>query len=209
MMTAKTGQTDLEAAVDCLRRGGVIALPTDTLYALAADARDSDAVRRVYRIKGREDGKPLPLFVPDLETAARYAVLTDAARRLATRFWPGALTIVCMKQPGFDSEALAGGDTVALRVPDYATALEVLRALGGPVTGTSANRSGGPDPDTADEVRRQLGDEVDLVLDAGACPGGVSSTIIDCSGDTPRILRHGAIPEADVFTALQQEAPSP
>ena len=208
MTTAKTGQTaDLEAAVDCLRGGGVIALPTDTLYALACDARDAAAVRRVYRIKGREDGKPLPLFVSDLDVAGRYAVLNDTARRFAARFWPGALTIVCKKQPDFESEALAGGETVALRVPDHPLALEVLRGLGGPITGTSANRSGGPDPDTAEEVRRQLGDEVDLVVDAGACPGGVSSTIVDCTGEAVRILRHGAIPEDEVLAVLKEASP--
>jgi L-threonylcarbamoyladenylate synthase len=204
MTTAKTGQTaDLEAAVDCLREGGVIGLPTDTLYALAADARDPTAVRRVYQIKGREDGKPLPIFVPDLDVAAHYAVLTEAAIALARRYWPGALTIVCQKHPAFDSEALAGGQTVALRVPDHQLALHVLRALGGPITGTSANRSGGPDPDTAAEVRRQLGDEVDLVVDAGRCAGGVSSTIVDCTGDPIRILRHGAIPEAEILAVLE------
>jgi len=208
MTTAKTGQTaDLEAAVDCLRGGGVIALPTDTLYALACDARDAAAVRRVYRIKGREDGKPLPLFVSDLDVAGRYAVLNDTARRFAARFWPGALTIVCKKQPDFESEALAGGETVALRVPDHPLALEVLRGLGGPITGTSANRSGGPDPDTAEEVRRQLGDEVDLVVDAGACPGGASSTIVDCTGEAVRILRHGAIPEDEVLAVLKEASP--
>ena len=156
-----------------LQRGGVIAMPTDTLYALASDARDAEAVARVYAIKGREDGKPLPLFVADVAMAERYAVVSEMARSLAERFWPGALTLVLRKRDDFESAALAGGETVALRVPDHPMARAVIEALDGPVTATSANRSGGLDPVAAEDVRSQLGDEVDIVIDAGACPVGV------------------------------------
>jgi L-threonylcarbamoyladenylate synthase len=194
----------VEMAVGALQNGGVVAMPTDTLYALTADARDAAAVARVYAIKGREDGKPLPLFVSGIEMAARYAVVSEMARRLASRFWPGALTVVLRKRSDFDSAALAGGETVALRVPDSSIARAVVEALDGPVTATSANRSGGPDPISADDVRSQLGGEVDVVLDAGACPVGVSSTIVDCTGETPKILRQGAISEVDINTALSQ-----
>jgi L-threonylcarbamoyladenylate synthase len=135
--------------------------------------------------------------------AARYALLSENALRLAERFWPGALTIVVNKQPDFISQALASGDTAALRVPDNVMALAVIEALDGPVTGTSANRSGGPDPASADEVRRQLGDEVDMIVDGGACPVGVSSTIVDCTGDEPRTLRVGALSEDTIRDALR------
>jgi L-threonylcarbamoyladenylate synthase len=172
------------------------------LYALAATALDAAAVQRVFDIKGREAGKPLPLFVAGVAMAERIAILTDEARRLAELFWPGALTIVVRKQPHFDSDALAGGETVALRAPDQALALQVLRALDQPITGTSANLSGGPDPDTAEEVERQLGDKVDLIVDAGACRVGISSTIIDCTSPEFRILRHGAIDEVQVREVL-------
>ncbi len=192
---------NLTDAVATLRAGSVIAMPTDTLYALAADARDAEAVRRVYRIKGREEGKPLPLFVADLAMAECYGVFNEGARRLAMRFWPGALTLVVARRPGFESEALAGGETVALRVPDDALALAVVRGLDGPVTATSANRSGGGDPVSAEDVRRELGDEVDRIVDAGVCPVGVSSTIVDCTGDAPRVLRQGAIDEGAVRDA--------
>jgi len=184
---------DVEKAVSVLREGGVIALPTDTLYALAASALDAGAVERVYAIKGREGGKPLPLFVSGLEMAERYARLNAMARALAERFWPGALTLVLAKRDGFESEALAGGDTVALRAPADETALAVLHGLDAPITATSANRSGGPDPVSADDVRAQLGDAVDMVLDAGPCVVGVSSTIVDCTRPEPVILRRGAI----------------
>src|SRR3972149_96326 len=143
----------IEKAVSVLRSGGVIALPTDTLYALAAAARDAEAVRRVFAIKGREGAKPLPLFVSDLAMAERGAVFLPTAHRLAERFWPGPLTIALPRQPAFESEALAGGDTVALRAPDHEAALAVIAALATPVTATSANRSGGRDPITPSSWR--------------------------------------------------------
>jgi L-threonylcarbamoyladenylate synthase len=172
------------------------------LYALAADALHAGAVKRVYAVKGREDGKPLPLFVSDIVMAERFAMLNGMARRLATRFWPGALTIVLTRRGNLTSEALAGGDTVALRAPDHPTVLTILDLVDGPLTGTSANRSGGPDPVSADEVRSQLGGEVDFVLDGGVCAGGVASTIVDCTGDEPKILRAGAVSEAEIRAAL-------
>jgi L-threonylcarbamoyladenylate synthase len=201
-MAAPVSGEVIEKAVSALKRGGLVALPTDTLYALAAAARDDDAVGRLLATKGRDDGKPLPLFVSDLAMAEAIAVVTPGAATLARRFWPGALTIVLNKRPGFDSLALAGGETVALRVPDQETARAVIAAAGSPITGTSANRSGGPDPVTAEEVGRQLGAEVDVVIDEGPCPVGVASTIVDLTGDDLRILRRGAINEAAIRAAL-------
>jgi L-threonylcarbamoyladenylate synthase len=173
------------------------------LYALTAAADDASAVRRVFAIKGREQGHPLPLFVSGVEMAQRIAVLDATAGRLASRFWPGQLTIVVPKREEYDSEALAGSATAGLRVPDNEVARAVIEALDAPVTGTSANISGGPDPVSADEVRRQLGDRVDLILDAGLCEHGVASTIVDCSGAEPVILRQGAIPAEQIFAALE------
>lgn len=195
-------EKQIDEAIDVLRNGGVIAMPTDTLYALAAAASDADAVRRVFEIKGREGRRALPLFVTGVEMAERIGVLTASATRLAERFWPGQLTIVVEKEPAFESEALAGGDTVALRAPDHEVALAVVRGLDGAVTGTSANLTGGPDPDSADEVRRQIGDKVDLILDGGHCEVGIASTIVDCTGEEPRILRDGAVSRDAIAEAL-------
>ena len=178
-------------------------MPTDTLYALTARARDAAAVRRVFEIKGRNDGKPMPLFVSDLAMARRFGEFSDTASKLAERFWPGALTVVVRRQDGFESDALAGGDTVALRAPDNAIALAVIAGTGEPVTGTSANLSGGPDPVSADEVRRQIGDKLDVILDAGRAEGGVASTIVDCTAEPPAILREGALSGAEIFDALK------
>jgi L-threonylcarbamoyladenylate synthase len=188
----------IDAAVVRLREGAVIAFPTDTLYALGADATNRVAVARVFEIKGREGAKPLPLFVSGLDMAAAIAEVTPVARRLAERYWPGALTIVLRKRPDFESEALVGGATVALRVPNHEIALRLVTALDRPVIATSANLSGGPDPVSADEVRRQLDGRVDLILDGGPCAVGVSSTIVDCSGEQPRVLREGAIPTTEI-----------
>lgn len=202
-MTIPAALDQVGKAVSVLQNGGVISMPTDTLYALTAAADDASAVRRVFEIKGRQEGRPLPLFVSGLEMAQRIAEVNQTAARLASRFWPGQLTIVVPKLQTYESEALAGSATVGLRVPDNEIARAVVEALDAPVTGTSANLSGGPDPVSADEVRSQLGDRVDLILDAGPCAHGVGSTIVDCSGDQPAILREGAISSDRVFAALR------
>jgi L-threonylcarbamoyladenylate synthase len=193
-------------AVRKLKEGGVVAFPTDTLYALGADATNPNAIERVFGIKGREAGKPLPLFVSGGEMARRYARLTPDAEALARRYWPGALTLVLERRPGFESAALAGGDTMALRAPDHEVALALVEGLDRPVTGTSANLAGGPDPVTAHDVIEALGDRVDLVLDGGACPRGQPSTIVDCTSSPPRVLREGAISAAEIAAALGSPA---
>jgi L-threonylcarbamoyladenylate synthase len=130
-------------------------------------------------------------------------VLNASARKLASRFWPGQLTVVVPKREDYDSEALAGSLTVGLRVPDNAVAQAVIEGLGAPVTGTSANMSGGPDPVTADEVQHQLGKRVDLILDAGRCDHGIASTVVDCTGAVPVILRQGAVAAEQILAALK------
>jgi L-threonylcarbamoyladenylate synthase len=161
-------------------------------------------VRRVFAVKGRQEGRPLPLFVRDVAMAERLGVLDEKARRLAARFWPGQLTIVVAKREDYDSEALAGGTTIGLRVPDNGIALAVIEGVDDALTGTSANLTGGPDPVSAEEVHRQIGDGLDMVLDAGPAVVGVASTIVDCTGPEPRILRQGAISEQAVLEALKE-----
>jgi L-threonylcarbamoyladenylate synthase len=177
-------------------------MPTDTLYALTASASDAEAVRRVFAIKRRELTNPLPLFVSGLAMAERIGVFDARSRSLARRFWPGQLTIVVRTQPGFESEALGGGATVGLRVPDSDIARAVIDGLGQPVTATSANLSGGADPISAEEVRLQIGDQLDTILDAGPAPIGVASTIVDCSSDAIRVIRQGAVSREDIDSAL-------
>ncbi len=184
----------LADAAALIKSGGLVAFPTDTLYGLGAAASDDAAVRRLFAVKGRPLDKALPLLLTDVSMVDEVSADIPAlGRALMTRFWPGALTIVLFRKPEFHSLALAGGDTVAVRVPDHDLVRELIRRIAAPLTGTSANRSGGPSPLTAQQVAEQLGGKIDLVLDAGPCQGGVESTVIDMTAGEPRLLRAGAI----------------
>lgn len=178
--------------------------PTDTLYGLGALATIDEAVERVFRLKGRPPHKALPLLLAQAGQMEEVAMPSSLAWILARHFWPGALTLVLPRAPGFHSLALAGGNTVALRVPHHPLALALIAAAGGPITGTSANVADGPDPVTVEEARRQLGDAVDLFIDAGPCPGGQGSTVLDLTGPQPLILRPGAIPRHQIEEAIGQ-----
>lgn len=184
----------LTRAVETLRRGGVIALPTETVYGLAANCEDELAVRRVFAIKGRPATHPLIVHVAratEMPSWARH--VPEEAWRLAEAFWPGPLTLVLPRTARATDAVTGGQDTVALRVPRHPVALAVLDALGGGVAAPSANRFGRVSPTTAEHVREDLGDEVDLVLDGGPCTVGVESTIVDLSGKEPAVLRPGGL----------------
>jgi L-threonylcarbamoyladenylate synthase len=192
-----------EEAADILESGGVVALPTDTVYGLCALAADPGAVETVYAIKERDPRQAMPIFVASQQQAETIGDFTDAARKLAAAFWPGALTVVVRKRKGYTSRAAAGGDTVALRVPGD----ERLRALCervGPLTGTSANIAGREECHTAAEVEAQIGERVNLIVDAPVDATGQPSTIVDCTGDDFRIVRYGAVPEEAVLAAARK-----
>jgi len=203
---------DVDRAVAVLRSGGVIGLPTETVYGLAADAHDLLAVERVFRIKGRPTDHPLIVHVPDA-TAAR-AWSDDwpvAAETLADMFWPGPLTlIVTLDRAATSAErcVTGGRPTVALRVPDHPLTHRVLQEIRGGLAAPSANRFGRVSPTTADHVLDDLGEDVDYVLDGGPCQVGVESTIVDCSVDPPQILRHGAITGERIAEVLARVAPA-
>jgi L-threonylcarbamoyladenylate synthase len=183
----------IDRALEVVRCGGLVAYPTDTVYGLAADPANDAAVERLFAAKRRRPDQSTPLLVAGAEDAGRIAAAVPAvARELMRAFWPGALTIVLAKAAAFHSRAVTG-DTVGLRVPGHDVARALAAALGGPITGTSANLAGGPEPLTAADVVAQLGDAIDLVLDGGPCPGGVPSTVVDCTATPPRIVREGAI----------------
>ncbi len=185
-------------AVDALRSGGTVAYPTDTVYGLGSHGLDPDAVRRVFTIKQRPVTMAVPLLVADLEML-RFVVacLPNIATDLVERFMPGPLTLVLRRSPVVPDIVTAGGDTVAVRIPDHAIPRRLARELGAPIVGTSANRSGMPSPVSAEEVRTQLGADVDLILD-GVCSRGVESTIVDLSGKSPVILRQGALSAEEI-----------
>jgi len=188
-------------AARLLQQGEIICYPTDTVYGIGAAATNDAAVRRLYAVKGRPLSKPLPLLIRDSASASFVAEVTPLAHTLMTRFWPGALTIIMRKLPDFRSLALAGQDTVALRVPDHDLVRDIIRLLGEPITGSSANRSGARSPVSASEAALQLGEMVALVIDGGRSPGGVESTVVDIT-DTPAIVREGAITRAEIERAL-------
>ena len=194
--------SQVDVAVGHLKRGGVVAIPTDTLYGLAASAVDPEAVARVFEIKGRPAGMAMPVLLADAEDIELYASdISEVARELARRFWPGPLSMVLRRSAALPDAATAGGDTVALRVPDHPVPRAIARRLGAPITGTSANPRGQPPATTAAAVQEQLGDAVNLVVDAGESPIGEGSTVLDTTGPTLIILRAGAVSIADISDA--------
>jgi L-threonylcarbamoyladenylate synthase len=191
----------IERAVDILRGGGLVAYPTDTVYGLAARPSDDAAVDRLFAAKRRDPDQSMPLLIASpRDLIAVASEVPDFVQGLIREFWPGALTIVLARAPSFHSKAVAG-DTVGLRVPDHPVPRDLVRLLGDPITGTSANIAGGPDPLTADDVRAQLGSAVDLVIDGGPSGGAAPSTVVDCTSDPPRILRAGPITREELVRA--------
>ncbi|MFJ5535186.1 L-threonylcarbamoyladenylate synthase [Streptomyces sp. NPDC093261] len=200
-MTART--SDIEKAAGVLRAGGLVALPTETVYGLGANAEDPAAVARIFQVKGRPPSHPLIVHIGGAEHLDEWVQdVPQAARLLAEHFWPGPLTLVLRRGPRVPLEATGGLETVAVRVPDHPVALALLAAFGGGVTAPSANRFGQVSPTTATDVRAELGDAVDLVLDGGPCEVGVESTIVDVTGDAPSILRPGGVTREELEAVL-------
>lgn len=190
-------------AVAALAAGALVAFPTDTLYALAVDPFRPGALERVFAAKGRDAAKAVSLLVADAGMAARLASgLPPFVRALMERFWPGPLTLILPPAPGLPAALVPPGGGIGLRAPRGALVQAVLRALGGPVVGTSANRAGGPDPSDAATVLREVGGHLALLLDGGPAPVGAPSTVLDCTIHPPRILRAGAVPPAAVRAVL-------
>jgi L-threonylcarbamoyladenylate synthase len=204
----------IDEAVATLARGGLVAFPTETVYGLGADATNPAAVRRIFAVKGRPAQHPLIVHIASAADLPRWvAEVPPAAVELARRFWPGPLTLVLRRSPRIPLEVTGGLETVALRVPAHPVAQELLRRFGHPIAAPSANRFGSVSPTTAQHVRDDLGDAVDLVLDGGPCDVGVESTIVDLSGAEPALLRPGGIPREALEHALgvplrQPTAPS-
>lgn len=186
-----------------LRAGGLVALPTETVYGLGSNAEDPVAVARIFQVKGRPPSHPLIVHIAAADQLDDWVEEVPAtARLLAEHFWPGPLTLVLRRGHRVPLEATGGLETVAVRVPDHPVALAMLSAFGGGITAPSANRFGSVSPTTADHVRAELGDAVDFVLDGGSCQVGVESTIVDVTGETPSILRPGGVTREDLEAVL-------
>lgn len=184
----------VDHAAQVLEAGKLIVIPTDTVYGLAAALSCPAAIEEIYRVKRRPPERPIALLVDRVDEVEQVAeAIPDAARALMERFWPGGLTIALPKRAGIPDIVTAAGPTVAVRMPDHPTARALIRRLGQPLPTTSANRSGEPSPVDAARARAALEGDVALILDAGAAPGGVDSTVVDLSVQPPRVLRVGAI----------------
>lgn len=189
----------IREAADALRQGGLVVIPTETVYGLACNALDVDAVRRVYEIKGRPAENPLIVHISEFSEIGSVAESwPDDCAKLAERFWPGPLTVVLPRKCNVPKETTGGLDTVAVRIPDHPVALELIRAAGVPVAAPSANRFMGLSPTSAEDIDARIGASVLMVLDGGRCEVGLESTVIDLSGDCPRVLRPGGVTRAQV-----------
>ena len=193
------------SAAEIICAGGLVAVPTETVYGLAGNGMDEKAVEKIYEVKGRPAIKPLSLMVASPEEIGRYAVdVPEAAKALAEKFWPGPLTIVLKANPDIPEIVRAGGDTIGLRCPDHALTLQALREAGVPFAAPSANLSGAPSPKTAGDVLKVFDGVIDAVIDGGACTLGRESTILDMSKKPYRVLRQGALPEESISDALAE-----
>jgi L-threonylcarbamoyladenylate synthase len=197
-------QREIEKGVKILRKGGVIAFPTDTVYGLGADAFNSRAVERIFEIKTRPRHLQLPLLIADVEQLTILAhPISEIAWFLARRFWPGGLTLVLPKAASLPTY-LAPGSSIAVRVPNHPICLALIQRLGNPVIGTSANISGEPAALTADEAGQHLGEKIDFIINGGKCPGGKESTVVDVTCEAPVILRQGLIPSHEIDKAYKE-----
>lgn len=201
---------DIAHAASVLAGGGLVAFPTETVYGLGADATSAAAVRRIYEAKGRPQTHPVIVHLASADELGLWAAdVTDAARALAARFWPGPLTLIARRAKHVIDEVTGGAPTVGLRVPDHPMARALLAKFGRGIAAPSANRFGSVSATTATHVVTDLGDLVDYILDGGACPIGVESTIIDVSGDAPALLRPGGVPRAVIESFLGRPLAAP
>lgn len=194
---------DIGRAVAVLQSGGLVAFPTETVYGLGADATNPAAVRRIFAAKGRPADHPVIVHLASVSQIDAWARdIPAGARHLADAFWPGPLTLILPRRAGVSDLVTGGQDSVGVRIPSHPVAQSLLRAFGGGVAAPSANRFGRISPTTADHVRTELGDRVDLVLDGGASEVGIESTIVDLSGAVPALLRPGIIASAQIEAVL-------
>ena len=194
---------DLSYAVEVIIRGGLVAVPTETVYGLAGNGLDHDAVVEIYKVKGRPAIKPLILLVSDMNAAETVcAGIPESARLLTEAFWPGALTLVLPRGGAVPDIVTAGGSTLGVRSPNHPKTLELLRHTGLPLAAPSANISDMPSPKSAEDVLRYFDGKIDCVIDGGVCALGFESTIVDLTAEPYRILRQGALPEDEIRRVL-------
>jgi len=201
MKTEIIPANEIQIALKILQNGGIVAFPTDTVYGLGALAFNNNAIESIYKAKNRPIEKAIPILIGDLSDFEKVADdIPNMALRFASRFWPGPLTCIVPKKQTLPL-AVSATSTVAVRIPDHVDARALLRAAG-PMAVTSANISGGQNPSTAQEVYDQLNGRIPLILDGGTTQGGIPSTLVDCTGELPMILREGPITLDELLSAL-------
>jgi L-threonylcarbamoyladenylate synthase len=209
MITRRLKASDpdvITLALEALRTGGLVAFPTDTVYGVAGLVQNPEAIGRLFLAKKRPESKSIPILLPGAKAMGQVAIeVPDMARRLASVFWPGPLTLIVRRHPALPPQ-IGLGDTIGMRVPDHPVALRLLHAVG-PLATTSANRSGQSDCLTAEEVLEQLGGVIELLIDGGPTPGGRPSTVVDCTGAQPQVLRAGPVSLAQIEACLSRHAP--
>lgn len=202
MNTEIVPASEISRALEILRKGGIVAFPTDTVYGLGALAFDNAAIESIYTAKDRPLEKAIPILIGDLSDLDRIGSdIPEMALRFAERFWPGPLTCVIPKKSTLPP-AVSATSTVAVRIPNHPVALALLRAAG-PMAVTSANISGAQNPLTAQDVYEQLQGRIPIILDGGKTPGGIPSTLVDCTGEKPVILREGPITLENLISTLR------
>ncbi|MDQ3928428.1 MAG: L-threonylcarbamoyladenylate synthase [Chloroflexota bacterium] len=202
MPIEKASPETWQSAREIIRSGGLVAFPTDTVYGVGCDPYNVAAIESLYAAKGRDLTKAIPLLLSGAHRLGDVArEFPETAQALANEFWPGALTLVVAQQPNLP-EALGGGDTIAVRVPRHEELLAFLEACGGALAVSSANLSGQPEAHNAEEAAAYLEDSVELIVDGGTSPGGVPSSVVDCTLPVPRLLREGAISEERIRAVL-------
>ncbi len=204
MKTLLIPDDNMAPAAEIIKNGGLVGVPTETVYGLAANGLNASAVLKIYDIKGRPETKPISLLVSGMADARKFCRdIPDAASRLAERFWPGPLTLVLKKADGVPDAVTAGGDTVGVRCPDHTKTLELIKLAGVPLAAPSANVSGAPSPKSAEDVLEAFDGQVDAVIDGGPCAVGVESTILDLTVKPPVILRQGGLARQTIEQVLK------
>jgi L-threonylcarbamoyladenylate synthase len=201
MKVLKATKTNIIAAAETVKNGGLVIYPTETVYGLGCDPLNVDSVQQILTVKG-ERNKPLPILASSIGEVDKIAFISSKGRRLATRFWPGPLTMVFPKKPVLSDVVTFGWDSVGLRIPCNDIALDLIRLAGGLLIGSSANRSGEAPPRAVQELSRELKSMVDVVLDSGATVHGIPSTVADLTSENPKILRKGPVSLQEILDTL-------
>jgi L-threonylcarbamoyladenylate synthase len=194
---------NMAPAAGIIKSGGLVAVPTETVYGLAASGLDAAAVQNIYDVKNRPETKPISLLVTGMADVEKFCRdIPESAYTLARKFWPGPLTLVLLKKDNIPDIVTAGTETVGVRCPDHSKTLEIIRLAGVPLAAPSANMSGAPSPKSVNEVLKVFDGKIDAAVDGGTCAVGIESTIVDLTVTPPKILRQGGLERADIESAL-------